>query len=235
MKALAAAWFLALGAFPLACAAADAPPAQPVLTVITTATGTIANDRMTATLRAEVEQADAAAAAGQVNARVNKAIQHAKDVRGVDVATAGYTTWQVGEKGVTRWRVAQAITVSGSDFARLAALVSRMQAEDGMLLSSVDFSVSANARRAAEDGLIREAVERWQQRARLAAQAFGTSAWRPGHVNIQTSDAGRPPGPMYRAQAMAAAPAPVNVEGGTSDIVVTVSGEAILDGAPPPR
>jgi hypothetical protein len=34
---------------------------------------------------------------------------------------------------------------------------------------------------------------------------------------------------MYRAQAMAAAAAPVNVEGGTSEIGVTVSGEAILE------
>jgi hypothetical protein len=34
---------------------------------------------------------------------------------------------------------------------------------------------------------------------------------------------------MFRAQAMSAAPpAPVNVEAGTSDIAVTVSGEAIL-------
>ena len=41
---------------------------------------------------------------------------------------------------------------------------------------------------------------------------------------------------MPRVGAMAAqAAAPVNVEAGTSDVTVTVSGEAVLDGAPPGR
>lgn len=211
---------------------ADAPPAQPVLTVTASANATVANDRMSAALRAEAESPDAAAAASQVNGRVNKAIARAKDAPGVEVATAGYTTWQVGEKGQVRWRVAQSITVTGSDFARLAALITRMQSDDAMLLSGVDFGVSAAARRNAEDALIREASRRWQDRAKLAAEAFGSTAWRPGHIVIQTSDVGRPV-PMFRATAMAPAQAaPVNVEGGNSDIAVTVSGEAILQPAP---
>jgi predicted secreted protein len=88
--------------------------------------------------------------------------------------------------------------------------------------------VSPAARKAAEDALVRDAIRDWQARAKLAAQAFGASGWRPGRLAIQGSDTGRPQ-PMYRAQAMAASAAPVNVEGGTSEIGVTVAGEAILE------
>jgi hypothetical protein len=41
---------------------------------------------------------------------------------------------------------------------------------------------------------------------------------------------------MARAQAMAssASPVPVAIEGGTTDVTVTVSGEAVLEQAKPP-
>jgi len=47
---------------------------------------------------------------------------------------------------------------------------------------------------------------------------------------VQTNDYARPQ-PMYRTAGVAAASAPVAVEGGMSDVTVTVSGEAILDTA----
>jgi len=120
--------------------------------------------------------------------------------------------------------------LEGSDFATLAGLVSKMQATDNLVLSSLTFTVSSATRRAAEDALTQQAIKNWQQRAQNAAQAFGSAAWRPGRITIQTNDYGRPQ-PMMRATVAAAdaARAPVAVEGGMSDVTVTVSGEAILD------
>lgn len=209
-------------------AADDLPIAQPVVTLSASATTSIANDRMRALLRAEADDANPATAAGVVNARMAQALARAKAARGIDASTAGYSTFQVGEKGDMRWRVSQSLALESPDFAGLAALVTRLQQDDGLLLSGVEFSVSPAARKAAEDALVRDAIRDWQARAKLAAQAFGASGWRPGRLAIQGSDVGRPQ-PMYRAQAMAAAAAPVNVEGGTSEIGVTVSGEAILE------
>ncbi len=75
---------------------------------------------------------------------------------------------------------------------------------------------------------MQQAIRRWQQRAENAARGFGAAGYRTGRVTIQTNDYGRPQ-PMLKAGMAAASAAPVSVEGGTSEVTVTVSGEAILD------
>ncbi len=212
-----------------------APTPQPVVTLTASAAGSIANDRMHAYLRAEADNADATVASGEVNARMGKALARAKAVAGVDVATTGYTTYQVNEPNrPPRWRVTQSLKLDSADFATLAALVTRLQGQEGMLLSGLNFSVSPAARRSEEDALTQQAIKSWQQRAQAAAQGFGAGGWRTGRVTIQTSDYGRPP--MLRSAGMAAtAAAPVAVEAGATDVTVTVSGEAILDTVRAPR
>jgi predicted secreted protein len=206
----------------------NAPTPQPVLTVSATTTTNVANDRMHAWLRAEAESADAAQAGSDVNARMAAALTRAKGVRGVDAATSAYSTYPVESKdGAPRWRVSQTLTLQSSDFLALSALVSRLQADDGLLVSGMSFSVSPQTQRTTENELIGEAIRAWQERAQVAAQGFGGGMWRPGHVAIQTNEGGRPQ-PMMRVQALAAA-APVNVEGGRSEVTVTVSGEVILE------
>ncbi|HMA31688.1 MAG TPA: SIMPL domain-containing protein [Casimicrobiaceae bacterium] len=213
----------------------NAPTPQPIVTLSASATGSIANDRMHAYLRAEADNADATVASNEVNARMGKALAKAKAVAGIEVSTTGYTTWQVNEPNrPMRWRVTQSLALDSADFSALAALVTRLQSQDGMLLSGLNFSVSPTARRAEEDALTRQAIKAWQQRAQAAAEGFGAGGWRTGRVTIQTSDFGRPP--VMRAAGMAAtAAAPVAVEGGTTDVTITVSGEAILDTVRAPR
>ena len=121
----------------------NAPSPQPVITVTASASATVVNDRMHATLRAEVEHADAAQAAREVNTRIARALAKAKAVPGVNASTAGYASYQVGEKDRLRWRVSQGLALEGTDFAALAALVSRLQAEDGLLVSGLAFSVGS--------------------------------------------------------------------------------------------
>lgn len=209
-----------------------APTAQPVITITASVSSDVTNDRLHAVMRAEVDNADAAHAASDVNARMARAIARAKAVPGVDAATAGYSSYQISEPNKPmRWRVSQTMALESSDFIGLLALVSTLQGSDGLLLSGLNFSVGQAARRAAEDALTQRAIGSWQQRAQLAAKAFGARGWRPGRVTIQTNDYGRPQ-PMLKAQGMVAASgAPVSAEGGTSEVTVTVSGEAILDAA----
>ena len=206
-----------------------APAPQPVITVSASASSDVANDRMHAMMRAEADNPDAARAANDVNARMARALARAKSFSGVEAATAGYSSYQIAEPNKPmRWRVSQTLVLESSDFVGLSALVSALQGTDGLLLSGLSFSVKPATRRAAEDALTRQAIGSWQQRAENAAKAFGASGWRAGRVTIQTNDYGRPQ-PMLKAQGMAAASvAPVSAEGGTSEVGVTVSGEAIL-------
>jgi len=217
-----------------ALAQSNVPVTQPVISVTASTTAPLANDRMLAWLRIEVDNADPVAAANEVNTKMGKALARAKAVKGVDATTTSYTSYQVSERNQpSKWRVSQTLSLEGSDFGALSALVTKIQGEDGLVLSGMSFSVSTAARRAAEDALTQQAIKAWQARAQAAAQGFGAASWRPGHVTVQAGDTMVRPLPMMRAAAGAmAAAAPVAAEAGTSDITVTVSGEAILE---PPR
>ena len=211
--------------------AADAvPPAVPTVSVTASATMSVANDRMFAWLRAEVDNPDPARAAAEVNARIGKAIARVKGTPGIEVKTSGYSSYQFTDKLVTRWRVQQSIALESGDFAALAALLTKMQAEDTLVMSGMSFGVSTDARRKAEDALTQEAIKGWQARAQSASKALGFDAWRVGRVNVMTGEPPMRPQAMMRMQAAGAgagAP-PVNAEGGNTDITVTVSGDAIL-------
>ena len=207
------------------------PASQPIVTISASATSDVANDRMHALLHAEADNADAAQAANDVNARMARALARAKAVTGVDASTTAYSSYQISEPNrPMRWRVSQTLALESSDFATLSSLVTKLQANDGLVLSGLTFSVGTTTRRAAEDALMQQAIRRWQQRAENAARGFGATGYRTGRVTIQTNDYGRPQ-PMLKAGMAAASAAPVAVEGGTSEVTVTVSGEAILDRA----
>jgi predicted secreted protein len=210
------------------------PPHPPSVTLSAAATASVPNDRMQASLRAEADNADAAAAANVVNTRMAKALARARAVVGVEASTTGYSSFQVTDKAqVTRWRVAQTLKLEGSDFASLSALISQLQAEGGLVVDGTQFSVSDVSRRKAEESLTQQAIKSWQARAAEAARGFGFDGWRVGSVAIQTGESFRPQ-PMMRAMAFEAKAAPVAMEAGNSDITVTVSGNAILETPRPP-
>jgi len=214
--------------------AAEPPaPTVPIVTVSASATTSVANDRMFAWLRAEADHADPVKAAADVNGKIARALARIKGTAGVDVKTSGYSSYQVTEKNQpARWRVTQSITLEGADFATMAALVSKLQADDTLLLSGMSFDVSRESRRKAEDALTDQAIKSWQARAQNAARALGYDTWRTGRINVMTAEPNRPM-PMLRMAAapMAASAPPVNVEGGNTEVSVTVSGEAVLEGA----
>jgi len=236
MKLLAPIVAIALaGLFALPGAAraqAPIPRDQPTVTVSANASASVANDRLQAWLRAEAEHADPAAAANQVNASIAKSLARAKAISNITVATSGYSTQQITEKGrPPRWRVTQMLTITGNDFAAIAGLLTRMQEQDGMLLSGMAFSLSPSAREQAERSLIQQAIRGWQTRAQISASALGFESWRAGHVTVQSNDGGRVYPAMRTATAMTAEVAPVQVEAGVTDVTVTVSGDAVLETA----
>ena len=232
MPVASCAMLFAVVAFAATTAVAQAPlPPVPVVAVTASATSSLPNDRMHAWLRVEADNPDPGAAANEVNTRMAKALTRAKGVRGVDASTTAYSSYQISERNQpSRWRVSQTLALEGADFFALAALISKIQSDDGLVLSGMNFAVSPAARRAAEDALTQQAIKAWQARAQAAAQGFGSAGWRPGHVSIQTGDFVRPP-PVPMRMADAQASAPIAAEAGNSEITVTVTGDAILEPA----
>ncbi len=233
-RALAATCFAScIAATPIASAQPMGPsnfPSRPsTVTLSAAATASVPNDRMHASLRAESDNSDAAAAANAVNMRMGKALARARATAGVEASTTGYSSFQVADKNqVTRWRVAQTLKLEGSDFATLATLISHLQAEDGLVIDGTQFSVGDASRKKTEDSLTQQAIKAWQARASDAARAFGFEGWRVGNVTIQTGDFMRPQ-PVMRAMSFEAKAAPVAMEAGNSDVTVTVTGDAVLD------
>lgn len=235
-RAAAIAMLVAAGAAAdFAGAQLPAAPTQPIVTVSASATATVGNDRLQAWLRAEAENPSPAAAASQVNAIIAKALAGARSYPAVKLATAGYSTQQISEKGKpSRWRVAQTVSLDSADFTAAAVLITKLQDEDGLLLSGMGFSLADKTRRDAEDGVTRQAIRSWQSRAEQAAQALGFASWHPGHLTVQAGDGGRVY-PTMRAQAAPGfAQSPVALEAGTTDVTVTVNGEAVLEAAKMP-
>jgi predicted secreted protein len=209
-------------------------PEQPVVALSASASMSVPNDRLQAWLRAEAESTSAATAAAQVNTRIAKALAEAKQYPAVKTASAGYSTQQITEVGkAARWRVTQTVSLESNDFTAAATLISKLQDEGGLLLSGMGFSLAESSRRSAEDALTQQAVKSWQARAQQASQAFGFAGWRTGRVTVQTGDGSRPY-PVMRAQvAGSMGAAPVALEAGTTEVSVTVSGDALLEQAKP--
>jgi predicted secreted protein len=108
--------------------------------------------------------------------------------------------------------------------------LTRLQADDGLVMSGMSFDVSKDARRKAEDALTQEAIKLWQARAQNASKALGFDTWRVGRVSVQSGEPPMRPQPMMRmaAAAGAAGAPPVSVEGGNTDVAITVTGDAVL-------
>lgn len=218
-----------LVAHPALAQPANTAERAPSVTVNASATTTIANDRMQASLRTESENASAAAASAAVNARMASVLAQLKSQPSINVASSGYSTDAIVEKGKpTRWRVSQSIRLDSADFDVLATAIGKLQ-DSGMLLSGLGFSLSDAARKAAEDSVTLQAINAWRQRAQNASQALGYGAWRVGSVHVQTNDNVRPFMAMRSEMKMGvAAPMPVAADAGTTDVTVSVSGDALL-------
>ncbi|MBK7473234.1 MAG: SIMPL domain-containing protein [Betaproteobacteria bacterium] len=151
------------------------------------------NDRMTVLLQAEAEKPDAGVASAEVNIKMAKALALAKGVSGVTAKSLNYSTDQVMEKGkLVRWRVTQLLQIETADFAAGANLATRLQ-DEGLLLSSLTFSVSPEARRKALAQLQHDALVEWQSRARQAAASMGYAGYAPGRLAINAGDSGPRP------------------------------------------
>lgn len=219
------------------CAPAAAQPlaqalVDPAIVNLTaSASMQVDNDRMTIQLLAQAERPGATAAAADVNAKMAKALAIARTVSGITAKTLNYSTSQVYEKEkMVRWRVTQILHLETADFAAGAGLATRLQ-DDGLLLASLAFGISPESRRKATARLQHEALVEWRTIAKEAAASMGYPGYVPGRLTVNAGDHG--PSPRFAPMQMSAKSSDsVNVSAGTSEIVATVTGEAILTGGP---
>jgi predicted secreted protein len=183
----------------------------------------IPNDLLTATLAAESEGADPVQLADSVNRAMQRALATALSYKSVKARSAGYQTTPVYDKNrVTRWRVRQELRLESADFAAATELIGKLQAN--LVVAGLALSVSAEARRGAENALVAEAIAAFEERARVVRDAMKAKGYRLRDLQVSGGGQIRPVLAMAaRAMAADAIAAPA-LEPGTTRLVITASG-----------
>ena len=114
----------------------------------------VANDLVVATVAAEETGTDTAALAAAVRSR-----------------SGGYQTFPVYKGGrIESWRISQQLRLESADFPAMAQLLGQLQRE--LVVQGLSIGLSPEARRAAEEVLITEAVAAFHARAEIARRAL---------------------------------------------------------------
>jgi len=182
----------------------------------------IQNDVMTAALYVEQSGENPAQVSNSVNKIANEALRMAGDVKSVKANTAGYQTYPIygKNKRLEAWRVRSEIRIESKDFSALSNLIGKLQST--LQLSYLGFTVSPEARRQAENELIAEAISNFRGRADIVKLSLKGREFKIRRMSVNTS--GFHPRPVFSRSAVAQEVAAPNVEGGTSQVTVNISG-----------
>ena len=208
---LALAGLLAAGLLAAPALAQDAQEPKPTKLVLSeTAAREVEQDTLVAVLTARAQTDAPREAQNQVNAAMTEAVATARAVEGVRLATGGYRVYQERDREgqPIGWVAEQDLRLTAKDSAPLLELVGRLQ-DAGLNLNGLGYQLSDEARRAVEDELTIEAIERLRTRAGRIAAAMAMRVETIETMRIGDAMGGPSPRPMYRtAMAEAADMAP---------------------------
>jgi predicted secreted protein len=188
----------------------------------------VSNDTMHVTLNTYGEDRDASSLATRINADMAWALQQTGMYKSVKAKTGSYQTWPVErDKILTKgWRGQQTLELESTDIELLSKLAGTLQ--DKLKINSMRFSVSDEQREAAENRLVEQALDAFKERARIIRVNLKASGYRIVDINVGTSTQHPPIRYQSRMAVADMAESPVAVEGGESDIRITVSGRIEL-------
>lgn len=228
MKKSAAVLALALAAVIPAVQAQVAPQPAGVLSLSAQASTDVPQDVVDITLFYEQEAKDPGSLTAERNRRADAALARARGVSGVTARTGDFSVYPSNDRDgkIAAWRGRTEIVLESRDFTAASKLAGDLAST--LQVGNVEFSLSPEAQRAAEQKLTSEAIQSFRNRAAEAAKAFGYSGYAIREVNV---GGGRSVQPYPRMMAMDAAPmmakaaaAPIAVEGGKSTVTVNVNG-----------
>jgi len=199
------------------------PPQFDVISFEAQASREVENDQLVALLAVELHGAQPGALADAANRRMAQALKLASEFPAVKARSGNYQTFPRHDRDqrIQGWQVSQELRLESADFAAVARLIGRLQ--EDLVVRSMAVRLSPEARRAAEDALIAQAIAAFRARAELVREAMQAQGYRVRSLNLATAG-GLPPRPLE----MRAMAAPVAVEAGVSQVTVTASGSIQL-------
>jgi predicted secreted protein len=187
----------------------------------------VSNDTMHVSMNTYGEHREAAKLAAQINGDMEWALALVKQHKTVKASTGGYQTWPLPSKDnltTKGWRGQQTLQLESRDSETLSQLVGQLQ--ERLKINAMNFTVSDEQRVAVENRLIDSALEAFKTRAKIVSTNLKAISYKIVAINVGTT--AQPPPILYRARvatmAMETAESPVAVEGGESEVRVTVNG-----------
>jgi predicted secreted protein len=220
--------WICLLAMLLPAAAPAAEPAAPRYNIVSlqaSAQRELANDLLTATLSVEVNDATAAGVAKAINAALNRALGVAQQESAVRAWSGNNQTFPVYTRSnqLQGWRGRGELRLESKDFEAASKLIGRLQSS--LQLQGIQFGVSPEARAAAENALIGEAIAAFKARAAIVQKALGGRGYKLQTLDVSSGRNGPVPRLAMASPAMAAqAVAPPALEGGVTTITVNANG-----------
>lgn len=233
---------LALG-LPAAAAAAPpraadpphGPPGPPVtvLHLQQIAEKSLAPDRLRVEMRAEQSGTDPRQVQAAINQRMAAALKKARQAAGITVATGDYALFQQAlPNAPPRWRGSQSLILKGEDAKAILTLTGALQS-DGLVMSSLAYTVSPEVLDGAEEDLTAAALAALDRRAAAIADALHLTVLRYRDLTVGNAESGPPP--ILHGAAMSAAMAAPVAAPGRARIRLTVRADLLLvPGRPPP-
>lgn len=189
----------------------------------------VPNDEMTVMLTAQAQGSDPAALAEKVNREMAWALELAAKESAVEAETRGYSTSPIYGRAsssegrvITGWHVRQQIQLKTIEFQKLTELLGTLQ--ERLQITQMGFSPTTETRQKYQNELISEAMQAFKERVAIIQQNMDGRDYRIVELNVNTSGFGYRPmvmADMAMSKMERTAPA---VEGGTSEVTVTVSG-----------
>jgi len=185
-------------------------------------------DRLSIQLRVEASGPDAGRVQAEINRRMTAALEQARRVPAVRAETRGY--WVNHERpnnAPSRWRGQQMLVLTSTDTAAALALAGGLQ-QGGLIMSGMNFDLSPEATRAAEDELTAEAIRRLRERIERVAATMSLQVRNIRDLRVGQTGGGPGPRPMMMRAEAAGGAAPPVAEPGETTVRVSVDAEAVL-------
>ncbi|MBS0494148.1 MAG: SIMPL domain-containing protein [Proteobacteria bacterium] len=211
-----------------------APAPHDVLQLSASGAVEVQQDLLVLTLSATKEASDAAAVQTQLKQALDAALAEARAAaqpQQMDVRTGAFGLYpRYGKDGkINGWQGRSELVLAGRDFARITGTAGKIQS---MAINQIAFDLSREARTKVESEAQAKAIEAFKARATELARGFGFAGYTLREVGVNSNEMA--PGPRPRmlgmeAKAMSmASDAPVPVEAGKAQVVVTISGSVQL-------
>ena len=223
MKKLLAASLLSTTAA-MAAAQTVAPPSG-ILSLSAQDATEVPTDVVHLTLAAEQEGPEPTAISNALSSRTQAVLAQAKRTSGVEAQSGGFTIHPNTDRNgrISTWRGRSEVILKSKDFAAVSKLAGELASQ--MQVQNIAFSLSRETRLAAEQKLADQAVAAFRDKAQATTKLFGYSGYTIREVSLNESGGVMPMPRMYAAKAMSdSAGAPIPVEGGKSQVTVSVNG-----------